>query len=107
LGVIVGCLLMAGCTQGDGLARPAAPAARAAASAGAVAPAMTLPAGGRSVQLFVEPHDGKRIVTRAILRARHSILLEMYLLTDRVVLHDLEHAAAKGVAVQVILKRVS
>jgi phosphatidylserine/phosphatidylglycerophosphate/cardiolipin synthase-like enzyme len=96
---------MAGCTQGDDPARLAAQATRAAPSASAVAPAMRLPAGARSVQLYVEPHDGKRIVTRAILRARHSILLEMYLLTDHVVLHDIEHAAAKGVAVQVILER--
>jgi len=93
------------------------PPVRAAHSSGsAVAPACvpqsavaaTTPAlqAVARVTLYVEPHDGKRVVSRAILRARHSILLQMYLLTDRTLLHDLERAAARGVAVNVILKSV-
>ncbi len=59
----------------------------------------SLSAGAHAVHLYVEPDDGKRVISTAILHARHSLLLEMYLLTDRVLLHDLEHAAANGVAV--------
>lgn len=73
----------------------------------AVLPAkpLHLPAGAQAVHPYVEPDDSKRVISQAILHARSSLLLEMYLLTDRVLLHDLEHAAAKGVAVQVILER--
>jgi len=92
------------------------PPARAAPSSGsAVAPAcvpqsavaVTAPAlqAAAHVTLYVEPHDGKRVVSKVILLARHSILLQMYLLTDRTLLHDLERAAAQGVVINVILER--
>src|SRR5437868_12124337 len=99
-----GCLLLAGCTASSSPAQ-LAPARQAPGPTTVLTAVTRLPTGARAVRLFVEPRDGKRVVSQAILRARRSIVLEMYLLTDRVLIHDLEHAAAKGVALRVILER--
>lgn len=55
--------------------------------------------------LFVEPDDGKRLLTRPIRKAARSIDLTMYLLTDHTLIHDLEYAAANGVRVRAILEQ--
>jgi len=113
LATLLAALLLAGGLLARGWWTP--PVRAAHSSGSAVAPACvpqsavaaTTPAlqAAAHITLYVEPHDGKRVVSRAILRARHSILLQMYLLTDRTLLHDLERAAARGVAVNVILER--
>ena len=58
-----------------------------------------------AVHLFVEPDDGKRLLTRPIRKAARSIDLTMYLLTDHTLIHDLEYAAANGARVRVILEQ--
>lgn len=56
------------------------------------------------MRLIVEPDDGKRRLTGSIRRARRTIDLTMYLLTDRTLIHNLEYAAASGVRVRVLLE---
>ncbi|GAC1471915.1 MAG: hypothetical protein PVSMB7_24100 [Chloroflexota bacterium] len=54
--------------------------------------------------LVVEPEEGRKPLIRALNLARSTIFLEMYILTDRVVMHALERAAAEGVSVYVLLE---
>ena len=63
-----------------------------------------LGAGTADVQVFVEPDDGKRVLTKPIRAAARSIDLTEYLLTDKTLIHDLEYANAKGVRVRVLLE---
>ena len=60
--------------------------------------------GVQGVQVFVEPDAGDRVITNAIVGAHKTILLEMYLLTERKVINALEEAARRGVDVQVMLE---
>ena len=64
----------------------------------------TLGPGVRGVQLFVEPSAGVTPVTNAIKSATHSVLVEVYLLTDSQVIAALEDAAQRGVDVRVMLE---
>ena len=91
---------------------------RAAAAAAAAAvllagcaslrlPAATQPhhhpaAGGRG-SLITEPGDGFSPVYRLIARARHTINLTMFELSDATAEHDLAAAARRGVRVRVVL----
>ncbi len=61
--------------------------------------------GVQGVQVFVEPDAGDRVITDAIAGAHKTILLEMYLLTERKVINALEEAANRGVDVQVMLEQ--
>lgn len=61
--------------------------------------------GVQGVQVFVEPDAGDAVITSAIAGAKKTILLEMYLLTERKVISALEDAASRGVDVQVMLEQ--
>jgi cardiolipin synthase A/B len=61
--------------------------------------------GVQGVQVFVEPDAGDSVITSAIAGAKKTILLEMYLLTERKVISALEDAANRGVDVQVMLEQ--
>lgn len=58
----------------------------------------------QSVSVFVEPDAGTAPVLQAIHSATRSIWIEVYLFTDRTVIHALESAAAHGVDVRVLLE---
>ncbi len=54
--------------------------------------------------VFVEPGDGRAPLLDEIEAARHSIDLEVYIVTDDAILQALEDAQRRGVAVRVILE---
>jgi hypothetical protein len=54
--------------------------------------------------VFIEPGDGRAPILEEILAARHSIDLEVYILTDDAILQSLEDAQRRGVDVRVILE---
>lgn len=56
------------------------------------------------LQVFVEPTDGYKPVLDALNSARSSILVEMYLLTDKKIMKALENASSRGVNVRVMLE---
>lgn len=57
------------------------------------------------VRLLVYPDDAKRLLTGPMRKARRSIDLEIYLITDHTMIHALEYAHAAGVRVRVLLER--
>lgn len=56
------------------------------------------------VQVFVEPDAGETPILHAIEGATTSVWVEVYILTDRNVIHALEDAAGRGVDVRVLLE---
>ncbi len=64
----------------------------------------TIGSGVQGVKIFVEPNAGDSIITHAILGAKKSVWVEMYLLSARSVLSALEEAAHKGIDVRVMLE---
>jgi hypothetical protein len=54
--------------------------------------------------VFIEPGDGRAPLLDEIQAARRSIDLEVYILTDDLILQSLEEAQRRGVAVRVILE---
>lgn len=56
-------------------------------------------------QVFVEPTDGYKPVLDTLNSAQSSILVEMYLLTDKNVIEALENASSRGVKVRVLLEK--
>jgi cardiolipin synthase len=60
--------------------------------------------GVTGVKLFVEPQAGTQVILKAIAGALRSLDLEIYLLTDRDVVHALENAALRGLRVRVMLE---
>jgi hypothetical protein len=60
----------------------------------------TLPVTG----VFIEPGDGRAPLLDEIRAARHSIDLEVYIVTDDAILQSLEDAQRRGVDVRVILE---
>jgi cardiolipin synthase A/B len=54
--------------------------------------------------IFIQPGDGRAPLLDEIAAARHAIDLEVYLLSDEVILQSLEEAQRRGVAVRVILE---
>lgn len=60
--------------------------------------------GIQDATLFVEPDAAATPIVQAIQGAQHTVQLEIYLLTDTDVIHALEDAANRGVAVQVMLE---
>lgn len=56
------------------------------------------------LSVFVEPQAGEGPVLHAIEGAQRSLWVEVYLLTDRNVIHALEDAANRGVDVRVLLE---
>ncbi len=60
--------------------------------------------GASGITEFNEPDAGEQVISSAIIGAKKSIWLEMYLLTDRNVIQALENAARRGVDVRVMLE---
>lgn len=56
------------------------------------------------VQVFVEPDAGETPILHAIEGATSSVWVEVYILSDRNVIHALEDAAGRGVDVRVLLE---
>lgn len=56
------------------------------------------------IRVFVEPDAGEAPVLHAIEGANSSVWVEVYILTDRDVIHALEDAAGRGVDVRVLLE---
>ena len=54
--------------------------------------------------VFIQPGDGRAPLLDEIGAARQSIDLEVYIVTDEVILQSLEDAQRRGVAVRVILE---
>ena len=63
-------------------------------------PATALPVTG----VFIEPGDGRAPLLHELRAARQSIDLEVYIVTDDVILQELEDAQRRGVDVRVILE---
>lgn len=61
------------------------------------------PGAANGLSVYVEPEAGEGPVLRAIEGAQRSLWVEVYLLTDRNVIHALEDAANRGVDVRVLL----
>jgi cardiolipin synthase A/B len=64
----------------------------------------TLGPGTVGLQVYVEPDAGDGFLIDAIRQAQKSILLEMYLLTNRKIITVLEDAAHRGIDVRVMLE---
>jgi cardiolipin synthase len=64
----------------------------------------TLGPGAVGLQIYVEPDAGDGFLIDAIRQAQKSILLEMYLLTNRKIITALEDAAHRGIDVRVMLE---
>lgn len=60
--------------------------------------------GVQGVRVYVEPDDGEQVITGAIKSASKSVWLEIYILSDRNVIHSLEEAANGGLDVRVMLE---
>ncbi len=60
--------------------------------------------GAQGVSVYVEPDDGEQVITGAIRSAHKSVWLEIYILSDRNVIHALEDAANNGLDVRVMLE---
>lgn len=61
--------------------------------------------GVQGVQIFVEPDAGDSVIINAIAGAKKTIVLEMYLLTERNIINALEEAANQGIDVRVMLEQ--
>ena len=59
------------------------------------------------LQVFVEPTDGYKPVLDALNSAQSSILVEMYLLTDKNIMRALENASSRGIKVRVMLEELA
>ncbi len=97
------CILLVGCNAsislgGSGSGTSGSNASAASTSTGVIG------SGVQGVQLFVEPNDGDRVITNAIAGAKKTLLLEMYLLTERNVINALEEASQRGIDVRVMLE---
>jgi cardiolipin synthase len=75
------------------------------ASSGGVVRLATPPAPtAATTGIFIEPGDGRGPLLDEIAAARESIDLEVYIISDDIILQALEEAQARGVAVRVILE---
>src|SRR5687768_7601598 len=54
--------------------------------------------------IFIEPGDGRAPLLDEIRAARHAIDLEVYIVSDEVILQSLEEAQRRGIRVRVILE---
>jgi cardiolipin synthase A/B len=96
---IVVMLLLAGCSTNISLGDSGT-----TSSGTSITSLGTISSGVQGVQLFVEPNDGDRVITNALAGAKKSVLLEIYLLTERKVISALEEAAQRGIDVRVMLE---
>lgn len=72
--------------------------------AGCSATTCAVPAGLNQAMVFIEPRDREKPIVQAIAGAKHSVWVEVYLLTDYAVIHALEDAANRHVDVRVLLE---
>jgi cardiolipin synthase A/B len=63
-----------------------------------------LGAGMTTSQIWSEPRDGYRPLVRMINKAQTIIFVEVYILTDKRIVHALQRAEAEGVSVYVMLE---
>ncbi|MEB3221833.1 MAG: phospholipase D-like domain-containing protein [Candidatus Sericytochromatia bacterium] len=56
------------------------------------------------ITLFTQPESGTRPIVEAIEQARHSVWLQVYMVTDPTVVEALGRAAARGIEVRVLLE---
>lgn len=97
------CLILSGCSSSSqtitiSLGGTATPAPTTADDVNASA------SGAQGIKLYIEPEAGEKVITDAIDSAKKSAWLEMYLLTDKKVIHALEDAAYRHVDVRVMLE---
>ncbi len=102
-------LLLAGCSTnialgGSGSGATGATGVTSTTDTSSSANSGTISSGVQGVHVFVEPNDGDRVITNAIAGAKKSVLVEMYLLTERKVISALEEAAQRGIDVRVMLE---
>src|SRR5581483_3228254 len=93
--VAILCILLAGCNVNITQDSPTANSAVTTSNTGS---------GTQGLQVFVEPDAGYQVITNAISGAKQSVWVEMYLLTERHIIQDLEEAAHRGVDVRVMLE---
>lgn len=93
--VAILCILLAGCNVNITQDSPTANSAVNTSNTGS---------GTQGLQVFVEPDAGYQVITNAISEAKQSVWVEMYLLTERHIIQDLEEAAHRGVDVRVMLE---
>jgi cardiolipin synthase A/B len=60
--------------------------------------------GTTASQVLIEPRDGYRPLVRMINKAQTTIFVEVYILTDKRIVHALQRAEAEGVSVYVMLE---
>ena len=101
--VIIAMLFAAGCGAKSSSSLTASPTTAPAGTSGTAGDA--LGNGVNGVRLYVEPHGGAKWLTAPIKAAKRTLDLTMYLLTNKTIIHALEYAKAKGVAVRVILEQ--
>jgi phosphatidylserine/phosphatidylglycerophosphate/cardiolipin synthase-like enzyme len=58
-----------------------------------------------NVYVFTQPESGRKVIVNEINNARHEILVEIYLLSDKEIIDSLCKARQKGLAVNVMLER--
>lgn len=109
LAVLVLACLFAGCAQPTGTSAAcgvscASPSASTASTSTSPVCSGVACAASANVQVFVEPDAGEGPIVHAIQSATRSVWVEVYLLTDRNVIHALEDAAGRGVDVRVMLE---
>src|SRR5450432_831189 len=102
--VVAFCFMFIGCSSisigvGNAATGSTADASGSGSATGSVG------SGVQGVRIFVEPDAGDSVITDAIAGAKKTILLEMYLLTERKVINALEEAAQRGIAVHVMLEQ--
>lgn len=103
--ILVVCFMLIGCSSSNSISvGNAATGSNTGVLGNGFAPG-SVGAGVQGVQVFVEPDAGDGVITDAIAGAKKSILLEMYLLTERKVINVLEEAVQRGVDVRVMLEQ--
>jgi cardiolipin synthase A/B len=101
---LIVCLVLIGCSS-ISIATGNAATGSTTNAAGGGSAASSVASGVQGVQVFVEPNAGDGVITDAIAGAKKTILLEMYLLTERKVISALEEAAQRGIDVHVLLEQ--
>ncbi len=102
---LVLCLALIGCSSINISAGSSADSSSTGGSSATSSGSGIVGSGAQGVQVFVEPDAGDTVITNAIAGAKKTVLLEMYLLTERKVINALEEAANRGVDVRVMLEQ--
>ena len=102
---LVLCLALTGCSSVNISAGNSTDSSSTDASSATSSGSSIAGSGVQGVRVFVEPDAGDTVITNAIAGAKKTVLLEMYLLTERKVISALEEAANRGVDVRVMLEQ--